>query len=203
MDFATAIVDCLVLLAVALIGLITLRPGLTAARGGKVLAFIAFFLLPAAALWGGYHLHMEHSKSTRFCMSCHVMEPYGRSLLIDDAEFVPAAHYQNRRIDRDHACFTCHTNYTLFGDYKAKLGGLRHVWAFYTGQIPEKIELYEPYDNRECLHCHSGARTFVEAHEEDLAALASNEMPCLDCHDKFHAVDEVADLPHWKGAPEP
>lgn len=203
MDFATGLVSALLVVAIALVGLIVARPGLTAARGGKVLAFFAFFMMPATAFWGGYRLHMEHSKSTRFCMSCHVMEPYGKSLLVDDGDYVPAAHYQNRRVDRDHACFTCHTNYTLFGDYKAKIGGLRHVWVYYLGEIPKKIELYEPYKNRECLHCHDGARNFVEAHGEDVPALRSNETSCLDCHDQIHAVDKLATLPAWKGATPP
>src|SRR5688572_28874891 len=188
-DFATGIVAAMLVAGIALAGLLVLRPGLTAARGGKVLAFVAFFVLPGAALWAGYQLHMEHSKSTQFCLSCHVMEPYGRSMLIDDTSYLPAGHFQHRRIDRDHACFTCHTNYTLFGDYKAKLGGLRHVWVYYMGEIHEKIELYEPYKNRECLHCHAGARSFVEMHSDDLPALESNETSCLECHDLVHAVD--------------
>jgi len=202
-EFATATVASLVIVAIALVALLVLRPGLTAARGGKMLAFVGYFVLPVAALWGGYQLHMEHSKSTKFCMSCHVMEPYGQTLLLEDSDYVAASHYQNRRIDRDHACFTCHTNYTLFGDYKAKLGGLRHVWVYYAGQIPEKIELYEPYQNRECLHCHGGARSFVEAHAEDLPSLESNETSCLDCHDQFHPVDQVAELAKWEGASKP
>ena len=198
MDLATGLVASLLVLSIALVSLITLRPGLTAARGGKVLAFFAFFLLPATSLWAGYELHMERSKSTEFCLSCHVMEPYGQSLLIDDLTYLPASHYQNRRIDREHACFTCHTNYGLFGDYKAKARGLRHLYVYFLGEPPEKIELYEPFNNRECLHCHDGARNFVATHEEDVPALRSNETSCLDCHDMVHAADEVATLPRWK-----
>lgn len=197
LDLASALVGCLLLATIALVGLIVARPGLTAARGGKVLAFFAFFALPAAALWSGFALHFEHSKSTKFCLSCHVMEPYGESLRIDDAEFLPAAHFQNRRIDRDHACYTCHTDYSMFGGVRAKLGGLKHVWVYYTRQTPEKIELYRPYRNRECLHCHGGARNYIEAHGEDLPALESNEMSCLDCHDQLHAVEKVAEMPKW------
>ena len=203
MDFATATVGSLLIATIALIALVIVRPGLTAARGGKVLAFVAFFALPAAALWSGYQLHMEHSKSTAFCLSCHVMEPYGQSLLLEDSSFLAASHFQNRRIDRDHACFTCHTNYTMFGDYKAKLNGLRHLWVYYAGTPPEKIALYVPYQNRECLHCHSGARSFVEAHAEDVPSLERNETSCLECHDQIHAVDQVASLAKWQGATLP
>lgn len=203
MDVPTAIVGCLLIATITLVALLVVRPALTAARGGKVLAFFAFFVLPSASLWAGYQLHMEHSKSTEFCLSCHVMEPYGQTLLLEDPEFVAASHFQNRRIDRDHACFTCHTNYSLFGDYKAKAGGLRHLWVYYTGQAPEKIELYQPFQNRECLHCHSGARGFVEAHAEDVPSLESGELSCLECHDQFHPVDKVAELAKWEGASTP
>lgn len=199
MDFATGLVASLLLLSVALVSLLILRPGLTSERGGKVLAFFAFFLLPSTSLWAAYELHMESSKSTKFCLSCHVMEPYGESLLVDDPGYLPAAHYQNRRIDREHACFTCHTNYSQFGDFKAKLGGLRHLYVYYLGDVPKKIELYRPFNNRECLHCHDGARNFVAAHGEDVPSLRANETSCLECHDQVHAVDEVAALPKWKG----
>ena len=47
-------------------------------------------------------------------------------------------HYQNNRIPRDKACFTCHTDYTLFGDAKAKLRGLRHVYVNYLGRSPRR-----------------------------------------------------------------
>src|SRR5437868_5518941 len=98
----------------ALIALVVLRPSLTAARGGRVLAFLAFLVLPVLVTATGLNLHMEKSKSTEFCLSCHVMAPYGKSLYVDDKDHIPAAHFQNNRIPRDHACFTCHTTYTLF-----------------------------------------------------------------------------------------
>src|ERR1043165_1388602 len=95
-----------VLAAIALIALVVLRPSLTAARGGKILAFLAFLVLPVLATAMGLSAHVEQSKTTGFCLSCHVMEPYGRSLHVDDAAWLPAQHFQNNRIPRDHACFT-------------------------------------------------------------------------------------------------
>ena len=59
-------------------------------------------------------------------------------------------------------CYTCHTDYAMFGGLKAKLRGLNHVYVQYFGKIPDKVELYNPYNNRECLHCHGGARNFEE-----------------------------------------
>ncbi|MEI9815368.1 MAG: hypothetical protein WDO18_23165 [Acidobacteriota bacterium] len=52
------------------------------------------------------------------------MEDYGRSLYIDDPSYVPAQHYQNALVPRDHACYTCHTQYTMFGTVQAKLKGV-------------------------------------------------------------------------------
>jgi len=93
--------------------------------------------------------HMERSKETQFCLSCHVMDPYRRSLHIDDPTYVPAAHFQNARIPRDEACYTCHTDYVMYGSILAKLRGLRHVYVQYLGTVPKTIQLYNPYNNRE------------------------------------------------------
>lgn len=199
MSFLQAALGAVVLTAIALIALLAFRPSLTAARGGKILAFLGFLVLPALATAIGLSAHVEHSKSTEFCLSCHVMEPYGRSLRVDDAAWLPAQHFQNHRVPRDQACFTCHTNYTLFGDAKAKLRGLRHVYVYYIGPLPAKIELYEPYRNRECLHCHAGARSFEEneLHKDIRADLGSNATSCLECHDAVHNVEELAEKPLW------
>lgn len=176
--------------AVVLIVLILIqmtRPNsLTDPRGRLVGVFI-FFLLPLITAWTAFSTHLEHSKSTSFCLSCHVMSPNGQSLYFDDPEFLPAAHFQNRRIPRDEACYTCHTSYTMYGDVKSKLRGLRHLLMQVIGP-PDKIELYEPYQNRECLHCHWGARSFAEnpIHSGSLEAFKSNEVSCLVCHSQIH-----------------
>ena len=91
------------------------------------------------------------------------MEGYGRSLFIDDPTVVPAVHYQKRLVDRDRACFECHTNYAMFGDVRAKYDGLKHVWVHYFADPPDELALYEPYPNANCMHCHDDARGFVEA----------------------------------------
>jgi cytochrome c-type protein NapC len=192
----------LTLVAILLVLLIVRRPGLTGAAGGKALAFVAFFLLPGLVTALGLRGHVDRSKTTDFCVSCHIMEPYGKSLRADDADSLVATHFQNGRIPRDQACFTCHTTYTMFGDTKAKLNGLKHVWVNYVGTKPEKIELYQPYNNRECLHCHAGARSYEEneMHADDLEGLAKGETSCLECHDTVHDVENVATKAVWKAA---
>ena len=53
-----------------------------------------------------------------------------------------------------------------------------HVYVHDLGYIePKDIRLYKPYNNRECLHCHLGARTFEEGatHNEEPDRLATDQ----------------------------
>ncbi len=188
-----------ILLLALLIVAIIKRPGVVNHRGGRILVFSIFLVMPILALVAGTSTHLEKSKTTAFCLSCHVMEPYGKTLLIDDSdEYLPASHYQNNRITRDHACYSCHTTYTMFGDVRAKMNGFKHLLVNYVGTLPDEIELYEPYDNRECLHCHDDGRDFEDVHEDDREDLITGETSCLECHDLAHPIDEVAGMEMWK-----
>jgi cytochrome c-type protein NapC len=196
-------------LCIALICVFVFRPGLTATQGGKVMAFLVFFVLPMLCLGAGFTRKLDQSKSTKFCLSCHIMEPYGKSLRIDDPLHLAASHFQNHRVPPDQACYTCHTNYAMFGGMKAKLGGLRHIYVYYLGKSPQpdEIKLYEPYNNRECLHCHGGARSFEEGavHSSDpalMAAIKSNQTSCVSsgCHETVHDVRTLNEQKFWKGA---
>jgi cytochrome c-type protein NapC len=204
----TTILIGAVVAAIALLVPLLLRPGVTFALGGRVFAFMAVAVVPILAGFLGLGEHMERSKTTEFCLSCHPMEKYGRSLHVDDINFLPAAHYQFGRVPRETACFSCHTNYTMFGDYKAKLNGLHHVYVQYLGKVPDAIKLYDKYNNRECLHCHGEARGFLEAvtHKSEpgrLDAIYANRLSCLTkgCHDTTHAVDKLDTATFWP--PEP
>ena len=197
----------LLAITAALLLALLLRPGMTRERGGRALAFLGILLLPSLAFAVGFSAHVERSKKREFCLSCHIMEPYGKSLAIDDDEYVPASHVQNNRVHRDEACFTCHTTYALYGDIKAKIGGLRHIAVNYLGAPPDTIRLYKPYNNRECLHCHEGARSFEssDAHTETdttMAAIKANRLSCMSsgCHDLVHDVRNLDKLEMWKGA---
>ncbi len=92
----------------------------------------------------------------------------------------------------------------MFGDFKAKLTGMKHVYIYYLGTVSDPIQLYEPYQNRECLHCHDGSRSFEEQelHVDVRAELASNETSCLECHGDIHDIHALAEKPMWSG-PEP
>jgi cytochrome c-type protein NapC len=194
-------VATVIILGIVLIGVLLIRPSLTVAQGGKIVAFIAFFILPIVATVLGASIHLENSTKTQFCLSCHVMEGHGRSLYIDDPSYLPAAHYQNNRIPKEQACYTCHTDYTMFGDVNAKMRGLQHIYVYYFKPEPEKLALYEPFHNRECLHCHANARSFEETspHTEMREQLGTNGMSCLTCHSKVHDVANIDKTKKWKG----
>lgn len=185
LKFDSSVIFEVVLIVVILIQVA--RPGSLAEPRGRLLAVFVFFLLPILVTWNAFSAHLENSKSTAFCLSCHVMAPNGQSLYFDDPEYLPAAHFQNRRIPRDEACYTCHTSYTMYGDVNSKFRGMRHLLMQIIGP-PEEIHLYEPYQNRECLHCHWGARSFAEnpIHSDSLEAFKSNEVSCLVCHTQTH-----------------
>jgi cytochrome c-type protein NapC len=195
--------------SILLIAVFVFRPGVTRSQGGKIVAFFVLFALPLFCLGVGFSAELDRSKSTQFCLSCHIMEPYGKSLRVDDPMHLAAAHFQNHRVPTDEACYTCHTNYAMFGSVKAKLGGLRHIYVYYLGHSPkaEDIKLYEPFNNRECLHCHAGARSFEEGavHAADpslLPAIKANKVSCLSsgCHQTVHDIATLREQKLWQGA---
>jgi hypothetical protein len=96
----------------------------------------------------------------------------------------------------------------MFGGFRAKLHGLKHIYVHYlrTPPAPEAIRLYDPYSNRECLYCHLGARSFEEGavHAADpalLPAVKANKTSCLSsgCHEVVHNGGSLKDTKFWKG----
>ena len=195
------------LLSIGLVVVLLWRPELTRTLEGKILALCGLLLFPVLSSAIGFSNHLERSKQTAFCLSCHIMEPYGKSLQVDDPHYLAAAHFQNHRVPAEQACYTCHTDYAMYGNLRTKWRGLHHVWVQYLGKppAPEAIRLYSPYNNRECLHCHEGARSFEESpvHGAMRDDLVSNRMSCLTsgCHDTVHEVASLWKKKFWNGAP--
>lgn len=201
----TTLILAVLVITIVLAGLVALRPNLTVARGGKILAFLSFFIFPVFAGLLGFENHMERAKQTSFCLSCHIMGQYGQSLYVDDASYIPAAHFQNGRVPRDQACYTCHTDYSLFGGFKSKFRGLHHIYAQYVTGPQQPLKLYHPYNNRECLHCHEGSRSFEQgavhtADPQTMADIKSNKISCMTsgCHDTIHNVKQLDQVKYWK-----
>jgi nitrate/TMAO reductase-like tetraheme cytochrome c subunit len=198
----TGAVFAVLVISAVVAGLMVFRPGIAAAAGGKILAFLGLFIFPVLTGMLGFANHVERSKQTTFCLSCHVMEPYGKSLYIDDKGYLPAAHFQNNRVPSNEACYTCHTDYTLYtGGIKSKIRGMHHIYAQYIGKPQQPIKLYHPFNNRECLHCHLGARSFEEGttHSTMLDEIKTNQISCVSsgCHDMVHNVAHLDQVKKW------
>jgi cytochrome c-type protein NapC len=213
MHITTGIVIAAILISIGLLAVILFAPGITVGRTGKIVAFMAILVLPALSTSMGYSNHLERAQSTTFCLGCHVMENYGKSLHVDDPTYIPAMHFQYRRVPTDQACYTCHTDYTMFGGFRSKMRGLRHIWIQYLGTVPkpEDIKLYNgPYDSRNCLHCHLGARSFEEGATHNMEpgqmeAIKSGKLTCLTsgCHDVTHNVKDVSTWKFWPPKEQP
>lgn len=188
-------------LTLAVIALVVRRPESVGTAGGKILAFVALVVLPGLLLLGGAEQHYQQAKTTQFCLSCHTLGPYGESLRADHPSLLPASHYQNRRIPTDRACYACHTNYAMFGDFDDKVRGVRHVWHHVWGTASNPVELYAPYENRSCFECHQGARSYEEHpdHARFHAELLEGSKSCLMCHNLVHEVDTLDRYPRWEG----
>ncbi|MDP9053487.1 MAG: NapC/NirT family cytochrome c [Acidobacteriota bacterium] len=193
---------------IALALFVAFRASITRSREGKILAFVAFLVFPALSVWAGFDEHMDRATSTGFCLSCHVMVDYGKSLHYDDRGYIPAVHYQNHLVPPDRACYTCHTDYAMFGTIKAKLHGLRHIYVQYFGNVPKPadIRLYSPFPNETCLHCHLGARKFEEINghhktPDMLRRVKSGQLSCVSsgCHDTIHELGDLKDA-RFRGA---
>lgn len=174
-------------------------------RWGRLVLLAGLVVLPLVVSAANLSHGFSESSRTRFCVSCHEMQRYGRSLFADNRGALSAVHYQNRLVDRDHTCYTCHADYALFGDVRAKLNGLRHVWVHYFGKIPEKISLYQPYPNGNCLHCHDDARSFQEspAHQPVAGSLHAGTTSCLECHNVAHDLSGVEAYRFWQAGDKP
>jgi cytochrome c-type protein NapC len=182
-------------------GLLLLGAGtLAASRAGRIVLLVGLVALPVMLSAGNLSYGVHESSTTRFCLSCHEMQRHGKSLFVDDRHALAAVHYQNRFVDREAICYSCHKDYAMFGDVKAKLNGLRHVWVHYFRPIPARIELYQPYPNKNCLHCHDDARPFAEApsHRPVMEALYAGSMSCLACHRVVHDLAKVDAQTFWQ-----
>jgi cytochrome c-type protein NapC len=167
---------------------------------GRLVLLAGLVALPILLTVGNLSYGVHESSTTRFCLSCHEMQRHGKSLFADNRQALAATHYQNRLVDRETICYSCHKDYALFGDVTAKMNGLRHVWAHYVAGVPDKITLYKPYPNSNCLHCHDDARRFVEgvAHRPNLQALYAGTTSCLTCHRIAHDMEKVDAQQFWQ-----
>lgn len=149
--------------------------------------FVAVGLVPVMVAFLSFTHGLEASTTVRACASCHVMTPFVEDLHNVKSDTLAATHFKNRYI-RESQCYTCHSDYGLFGTVQAKVDGLGHVWRYTTGRYELPIKIAAPFPNVRCLTCHAGAQNFLNAasHKDVTPALMDGSMSCLACHGPAH-----------------
>lgn len=176
--------------AVFIVWFLVRSPPLTV--GKKFQLFFALFALPTTAALIGNVGNLETTKTVHFCGSCHVMTSHVRDLQAPDSRSLASLHGRLGEYAEE-ACYNCHADYGMYGGVTTKLGGMRHVWDFYTGdwERPDHAApaLYKPFDLRRCTACHDplrkGAPLEHQVHAEKLRTL---EISCASagCHGPPH-----------------
>ncbi|MGH9739085.1 MAG: NapC/NirT family cytochrome c [Candidatus Acidiferrales bacterium] len=197
----TAILIALIVVSAILALFFLVRPVVAAGPREKILAFIALFILPVLCVGGGMSAHIQRSEQRRFCISCHSMQPYGRSLYVDNPNYIPAAHFQNHRVPANEACYACHADYAIYGPLVDKMRGLKRIYMQYVSTPPAHITIPGGFNNDQCLRCHAGARDFEgnPVHRAIMASLTSNHMSCVTsgCHDTVHDIASLGHVKFW------
>src|SRR5512139_1616945 len=105
----------LAVLAIAIVGYYTIIRGIRPTDPGTRWALMmGFVVLSPLVYFLNAGLAIQGSKPVEFCNSCHVMNRYVEDLENPDSERLAAQHFQYRWIS-DHQCYTCHSDYGLFG----------------------------------------------------------------------------------------
>jgi nitrate/TMAO reductase-like tetraheme cytochrome c subunit len=156
----------------------------------KALLFGAILVLPVIVVFLATATGMRESMTVEACGACHMMDGHVRDLRDPKSDSLAAVHYKNRFI-QENQCYTCHSDYGMYGTVRAKLDGLGHVWHSIRGDYPKPIKIAHPYSNLRCLSCHGESQRFLEKHEkEEIPKLMAGTDSCLDCHGPAHKPQE-------------
>jgi nitrate/TMAO reductase-like tetraheme cytochrome c subunit len=186
---------CAAASAIILVGYLVLRPKLGHAT--KVWLALGLGVFPIGAAAAGNVQGFEATKERQFCGSCHVMSLHAEDSNDPSSGSLSSRHARNRLFG-DANCYTCHADYGMFGTVVTKVGGMRHVWLYYTEYRSTPIEeakrtivLRKPYPNDNCMQCHS-TRVPIWLRVPDHRALAddvrSERVSCASagCHGVAH-----------------
>jgi cytochrome c-type protein NapC len=192
---AVASLACAGLSALILASYLAWRPPLV--RTTKLWLLLGLGVLPIGAAASGNVQGFEATKSREFCGSCHVMALHAADSDDPASHSLAARHARNAMFGDDN-CYVCHADYGMFGTVVTKLGGMRHVWLYYTQyhdmpieQAKGAITLRAPYPNGNCMQCHSTRDDLwlnVADHRASLDELRANRVSCASagCHGLAH-----------------
>ena len=177
------------------------RPALTLAV--KILLLFGIAVLPIGAALSGNVVGFSVTTERQFCASCHVMEPWTDDSADFGSRTLASAHARNPWFGHKN-CYTCHTNYGMFGTVTTKMAGLNHVYMYLTqfsdtplDEALRTIEIYEPFRNRSCMQCHSTygpAWTDVKDHRGVAEDVRAEVVSCASegCHGPAHPYSKKA-----------
>jgi cytochrome c-type protein NapC len=181
---------CAAAAALILVAYLVRRPALT--RRVKTWLFVGLGPLPITAAMVGNVSNFEVTKDRAFCGSCHVMTPYNDDASDPKSGSLASIHSQNPYFGHE-SCYICHADYGMFGTVVTKLGGMRHVWKYYTedwnapSHAPPKI--LEPFKSSTCMQCHPQNRAHLPLeHQVHGQAIQRGEVTCTaaGCHGRPH-----------------
>lgn len=186
---------CATLAAIILVWFLVRRPPLD--RTTKIALLLGLGVFPIGAAGTANVEGYQATQKRQFCGSCHVMGPHARDS--EDAASVGLAsrHARNPYFGEMN-CYVCHADYGMFGTVLTKMGGMRHVWLYYTEfrgmpleEARTKVKLVKPYPNTNCMQCHStnlqGWRGEAE-HRSSLEDAKAGRVSCASagCHGYAH-----------------
>ena len=182
--------------AIILIVYLIRRPALD--RTTKLWLFAGLGPLPITAAMIGNVANFEGTKERTFCARCHTMDLYAQDAADPKSGTLAAIHSKNPMFG-DQSCYVCHADYGMFGMPLTKLGGMRHVWYYYTQdwEAPdhEPPKMLKPYSHEACKQCHPPDRSHQPLeHQVHMKAILSNEVGCTaaGCHGRPHPVNPKA-----------
>jgi len=196
---------CAFVAALILIGFLVRRPLLDAST--RTLLFFGMGALPIGAAAAANIQGYEATQQREFCGSCHVMVPHASDSVDVKSIGLASRHARNPNFGEKN-CYTCHADYGMFGTVLTKLGGMRHVWLYYTefhdmplAEAREKIHLRQPYPNANCMQCHSTQLPGwlkTPDHRSSLQDVRDGRVSCASagCHGVAHPTTKPnAELP--------
>jgi hypothetical protein len=193
--FSVFSLACTALAAGILLTYLARRPPLTGPT--KVWLLLGLGVFPVGAALSGNIQGYETTKQRSFCASCHVMSPQTSDSDDPNGTSLSSRHARNALFGAEN-CYVCHADYGMFGTVITKLGGLEHVWKYYTGYVhvsaeeaKKTIRLYKPFPNDSCMQCHSTTLALWKAvpdHKASLDDVRGGHVSCgsAGCHGYAH-----------------
>ena len=133
--------------------------------------------------------------TVKACGECHAMEGHVADLRDPKSDSLAAVHYKNRYI-LENQCYTCHSDYGMFGTREREARRASAHLLQRDRRIREADQ--DPrtrIPNLRCLSCHGGAQNFLAKHEkEQIENLLAGKDSCLDCHGPAHKAEEAGEV---------